>query len=165
MGWCKVFNRFTIYVDSREQKPYSFQNYPVQTESVTLKTGDYCVAEDGNAMGDNGFEPNYAVERKNPDDFLQSITWERDRFEDELARADRFAHRMPVIVERGYEYFKEEQYYRDVGVNSITATVDTHPQMFNVDYYFENGRTQAEKLCFEFLNWRKQMLDRRTGTS
>ena len=71
--------RFKIYVDSREKKGYSFRNFPVSTEEKRLKTGDYCISTDGDSMGENSFDPHYAVERKNPSDFLKSITWERDR--------------------------------------------------------------------------------------
>ena len=36
---------FTILVDRREQKPWLFENYPVDTKEVTLETGDYTIAE------------------------------------------------------------------------------------------------------------------------
>jgi hypothetical protein len=58
---------FTILVDNREQKPWLFEGYPVETRNVTLKTGDYtleqfCEYDDAN----DTYIPNLAVERKAP---------------------------------------------------------------------------------------------------
>ena len=153
--------RFKIYVDSREKKPYSFRNYPVTTEEKKLKTGDYCVATDGNSMGGNSFDPHYATERKSANDFLRSITHDRDRYEDELARADEFAARMPVMVERKLSWFEKEEYFQDVNVNSIMGTINTHPAVYNVDYHFRKGREPSEHLTYEFLNWRYKKLKQR----
>jgi len=153
--------RFKIYVDSREKKGYSFRNFPVSTEEKRLKTGDYCISTDGDSMGENSFDPHYAVERKNPSDFLKSITWERDRYEEELARADTFAARMPVVIERGLDWFEEEEYFQDVSLESLMATINTHPSAYNVDYHFKSGRAKAEHLTYEFLNWRYKKLKRR----
>jgi len=154
-------SEFTIYVDSREQKPYHFRRYPVDTEEKTLETGDYCVAADGRAIGDNSFDPHYATERKSGKDFLESITWQRDRFEDELARASSFSNRMPVIVEEPWGHFEQENYYKDVNFNSIEGTIDCHPDMYYMDYFFTRDRTKAEQLHYEFLKHRwKNIKDR-----
>lgn len=151
-------HRFKVYCDNREKKPYSFRNYPVFTEEKQLETGDYCIATDGEDVSDNVFEANYAIERKNPSDFLKSITWTRDRFEKELERADEFPHRMPVVIERDLQFFEEEEYFQDVSANSIFATIDTHPQRYNIDYHFQQDRAAAEQITYEFLNWRYQKL-------
>lgn len=150
-----------IYVDSREKKPYSFNRYPVKTTERRLKTGDYCIAEDGDEMGENGFDPHYAIERKSGDDFLKSITWSRDRFEDELARADSMAHRMPIVVERPWAYFTDNRYRNDIHPNSIIGTVETHPEIYNAEYFFRRDRTKAEQLTYEFLRWRYNKLSDR----
>lgn len=142
-----------IYQDTREKKPWKLRRYPCETEEVRLVTGDYCLAGDG-TMTDDGFDPNFVVERKGQGDFLQSITWERDRFEAELERADSFEHRMPIIVEQNLQYFKDGRHYPDVPPNSITATIDAHAEMYNVDYYFTRDRQRAAQLGFEFLEWR-----------
>jgi len=151
---------FTIFVDDREQKPYKFNRYPVNTEDKRLETADYCVKGDG-IEGETDFIPHYGVERKSGKDFLNSITWERDRFEDELARADNFYKRMPVVVEEPWPYFENEQYYKNVGVNSIKGTIDCHPEMFNIDYFFNRDRQKAEQLTFEFLKLRNSKISKR----
>lgn len=157
--------RFTVYVDSREQLPYKFNRYPVDTEERRLETGDYCVAGDGIELGDDGFNPNYAVERKTAQDFLKSITWERDRFEDELARADNFSSRMPIVVEKPWPYFEEERYYKNVSPNAVEGTVEWHPEMFYVEYFFERDRRRGEQLTYEFLRNRNRKLQRRPSRS
>jgi len=154
--------KFTILTDSREKKGYTFRNYPVHTVEKKLKTADYCIKGDGEeVIGDNGasFDPNYGVERKNPNDFTKSITWERDRYENELARADSFVSRMPVVIERNKQYFKDEEYYQDVHPNSILGTIDTHPDVYNMDYFFNDTRKSAEQLTYEFLNWRWEQIN------
>lgn len=148
---------FTIFVDQREQKPYKFHRYPVETEVKRLKTADYCVAGDG-IEGESHFLPEYGVERKSGKDFLESITWSRERFEDELERADSFSKRMPIVVEEPWQYFEDEKYYKNVGLNSIIGTIDYHPEMFNVDYFFNRDRQKAEQLCFEFLKLRNRQI-------
>jgi hypothetical protein len=151
-------HRFTVLRDTREKKPYDFQNYPVQTKDKKLTTGDYCLERDATEMPKGGYEPSYAVERKNPSDFVNSITWERDRFENELARADSMPHRMPVVVERSKQYFEDGHYYRNVNPSSILGTIDAHPQRYNIDYFFSPNRNDAEYTTFEFLDWRRKQL-------
>jgi ERCC4-type nuclease len=150
---------FTVYVDSREQKPYTFNRFPeIETVEQTLRTGDYCVANDGEHDGEY-FCPNYAVERKSKSDFTESITWERSRFEDELRRADGFEHRMPVIVEKPLLYYRQNNHYRNVSPASIVGTAESHPKQFYMDYFFERSRQTAEALTKEFLIWRSRKIE------
>ena len=149
-----------VFVDSREKKPFTFSDYPrISTEERRLKTGDYCVAGDGETREeDSHFYPNYAVERKADSDFTKSITWERGRFEAELRRADDFAHRMPVVVEKPLLYYKMDKHYSDVNPNSIVGTVESHPNQFYMDYFFNKNRREAERVTKEFLLWRSRKL-------
>lgn len=149
-------SEFTILVDNREKQPYKFHRYPVETSLTQLTTGDYAVSGDGSSVSDKTWEPNYAIERKSGADFLGSITWERDRFENELARADSFSKRMPVIVEEPWAYFEDEQYRKNVNFGSIDATIKCHPEMFYMDYFFQRDRRKAEQLTYEFLKRRWQ---------
>jgi DNA excision repair protein ERCC-4 len=147
-----------IYQDTREKKPYSFSKFDCSVTEQELVTGDYCIKGDG-GMDGNSFDPLFAIERKGESDFLKSITWERDRFERELERADSFAHRMPIVVEQTQEYFMEDRHYPDVHPNSIEATIESHPSQYYVDYYFCRDRRRAAQLTFEWLEWRERMLD------
>lgn len=147
-------NKLRIYQDSREKKPWSFSRYPCTVEETTLTTGDYAIVGDGTYTQSGEFRPAFAVERKSENDFLNSITWERGRFEDELERADSFEHRMPVIVEQTFEHFMDDRHFNNVSPNAIEGTVDAHVNMFNAEYYFTRDRQRAAQLAFEFLQWR-----------
>lgn len=61
----------TIIIDTREQQPYPFDAARCAMVTRTLKTGDYSV---------DGLEDLVSIERKNRDDFVRSVTGERDRF-------------------------------------------------------------------------------------
>lgn len=61
-----------LIIDSREQAPYDFATYDVDTEPGTLHTGDYSLA---------GFEDRVAIERKSLDDLIACLCVGRERFE------------------------------------------------------------------------------------
>lgn len=78
-----------VTIDTREQTPFSFPSELVKATVGTVKTGDYCIT------GDKGF----AVERKNLDDFLGTISTGWDRFQREIFRAKSAGFTLPVVVE------------------------------------------------------------------
>jgi ERCC4-type nuclease len=84
-----------ILVDRREQDPYTFPPFvgrerrPVVTKAATIRTGDY-VSEPLLGL--------VAVERKSPQDFMSTITHDRDRWEAEVQRF-RELERVCVVVE------------------------------------------------------------------
>lgn len=147
-----------IYQDSREKKPYSFSRRRCTVTEQRLKTGDYCIQGDGKMEGKT-FHPNFAIERKSEDDFLQSITSNRDRFERELERADSFEHRMPIIIEETQQYFNEGRYYPDVHPNAVIGTIESHPSQYYVDYYFCRNRQRASQNTFDWLEWRDEQME------
>lgn len=149
---------FTILIDNREGKPYSFSDYPVNTESVTLETSDYALKDDGFRNENDTFIPYFGVERKSQGDFLSSITWERDRFRKEIRRADSWENPLPVMVESPWRVFKNENYYRDVNFNSIEGTVNHWVEAMNCEFFFKSNRADAERATYEFLRWRKESL-------
>jgi ERCC4-type nuclease len=151
-------SEFTIYTDNREKQPYKFNRYPVEVAEQQLKTGDYCVEGDGRMITENVFDPHYAVERKNKDDFLQSISWERDRFEEELSRADSFARRMPVVVESPWSTFKDGNYWKNISFNTICDAISDHHDTFCMKYILTSDKQEAEEITFEFLEHRFQRL-------
>jgi len=75
-----------IIIDTREQLPYSFSH---PSEIRTLKTGDYSI---------EGLENSVVVERKRHNEIVQCMTWERDRFERELERSNKF-RRFHLVIE------------------------------------------------------------------
>jgi ERCC4-type nuclease len=149
-------NKLQLWQDIREKKPWSFSRYPCTVKETTLKTGDYAIVGDCSYTENNEFRPAFAVERKSENDFLNSITHDRDRFERELERADSFEHRMPVIVEQTFEHFMDGRHFQNVSPNAIKGTVNAHVNMFNTEYYFTRDRQRAAQLAFDFLQWRDE---------
>lgn len=85
-----------ILVDTREQRPWAFDGALVAerfgtfpTKAATLDTGDYSVET---------LEERVRIERKNLQDFVQSVTSGRERFWRELERLAPYAVKA-VIVE------------------------------------------------------------------
>ena len=76
----------TAIVDTREQRPFQFQNLPV--ERGTLTTGDYSV---------KGLEDRVAVERKDMDDLLACCGHGRERFKRELHRLQSYRFRLLIV--------------------------------------------------------------------
>lgn len=86
----------TILIDTREQTPPPFPETmmlgkvetAIRCERATLDAADYTTDVcQGIAV----------IERKNPQDFLQSITHGRERFEDELRRLREYRWRLIVV--------------------------------------------------------------------
>ena len=90
----KFRSKLRIIIDTREQTPWAFPDYLVDSRRGTLKTGDYALEGDSN----------FAIERKSLDDFLGTISSGWERFCRELDRMDiaKFPAKM-VIVEGDYE--------------------------------------------------------------
>lgn len=80
----------TILVDTREQLPLKFREFP--SEITTLKTGDYSVRVGGLDLRDV-----VAIERKSVADLVGSLGQGRERFERELARLARIRWRALVV--------------------------------------------------------------------
>jgi ERCC4-type nuclease len=78
---------FTIFVDSREQRPPPFPD-GVVLERVTLSEGDY-TSEICQGVA--------VIERKNPDDFASSLTRDRERLEDELRRLQGYRWKLVCV--------------------------------------------------------------------
>lgn len=78
-----------ITIDTREQTPFHFDEHLVKATIGTLKVGDYAIT------GDTGF----AVERKNFDDFLGTISTGWARFQREIYRANERGFNLPIVVE------------------------------------------------------------------
>jgi DNA excision repair protein ERCC-4 len=65
-------------IDSREQAPFTFTGYYVDSETATLPVGDYSLP---------GFEDRAAIERKSLNDLISCLmSSNRERFEKELAK-------------------------------------------------------------------------------
>lgn len=148
-------SQFTILEDNRERKGWSFDNYPVDVEEATLNTGDYTVAElcDYDPEKDT-YYPNYAIERKSGEDFIESIKWNRDRFKREIKRASDWDSPLMVLIEEPIMIFKRGhgfvQFY-NITRSEIFGTVNEWERYYNVTFNFLGTRERCQKRAFESL--------------
>jgi ERCC4-type nuclease len=89
----------TILQDTREQTPWKF-GVGVTVERVTLAAGDYSV---------KGHSDRVAIERKSIDDLAQTISWGRNRFEEELKLLMQYEYRA-ILVEANLADVLEHRY-------------------------------------------------------
>lgn len=154
----------TILVDTSEQLPYTFRNilsdadtdnlpYIVRTERANLKAtggGDYSIA---------GVEKLFSVERKNPSDFLSSLTRGRLNFEAEISRLHTGFLRSFVVVEAEWSELVEEWIPRTaIRAKSIIRTVTSWQLRYPmVNWWFVPGRRAGEVQTFSILKFVYQM--------
>jgi ERCC4-type nuclease len=144
-----------ILRDNREQKPWSFDNYPVEVRGETINTGDYTLAEFCHHDPDNDtYHPRYAIERKGGDDFINSITRDRERFKKEIKRASDWECPLLVLIEEPKVTFKRGDgfmQYRDISASQIFGTVGTWERHYNVDFEFAGTRDRCQQMAFDAL--------------
>ena len=145
----------TILRDSREQRPWTFEEYPIETRDVTLSTGDYAVPTHcTHDLQTDTYHPQFAVERKSGPDFLTALTWERERFKRELQRAIQWTQPLPVVVETSWVTFLQNDgcmAWRDIHPNQVTGTVRAWTDHYNVEFLFTENRPRAEQCAFLLL--------------
>lgn len=152
----------TILVDNREQKPWPFDNYPVDTEGATIATGDYTLAEFCEADDNDTYHPSFAVERKSGQDFVSSITSGRSRFKREIRRADEWDAPLEVVIEAPWTTFMQEldfMRYRQVTPSQIKGTVGAWSDRYNANFFFAGTRGAAEQYAFDVLLTRLRTAD------
>lgn len=144
--------RLHVTVDTREQRPWSFPEAYVSASRGTVPVGDYALAGD---------EENFAVERKDLDDFLGSIssTWEQF-----LRRFEKVPN-MPIVIEADFE----RVCFSDDG----SPPEHNHPALspgfvnkriaeltfMKIPVLFAGRRDYAAALCWRILVQRKKEIE------
>ena len=133
-----------IVVDTREQKPYRFDQFEVTVKA--LATGDYSLV---------GFEDQIAIERKTKNDAYSSIGRGRARFERELERLARLNYAAIVIEASLTDFLQAPRFSRmnsRVAVKSILAW----SVKYGVNVFFACDRRHGNALTGQLLEkcWR-----------
>lgn len=128
-----------IVIDTREQLQYSFPGY--QTIRAGLETGDYSI---------QGFESLFAIERKEKNDMINCIGFQRERFTRELLRADSML-RFWVIVESSIETIERGEYRSKVSPASVLGTIAAWENRYNVRFCFAGNRQTGERTAQRLL--------------
>jgi len=119
-----------IVIDTREQHPYSF-TIPVARRK--LDAGDYSI---------EGFETVAAIERKELNDYVQTVIYQRERFAKELKKLA--AYRLKaIIVEASMADVLAGRYEGHVPPQSVIGATAGIILGFGVPVYFCSDRQIA----------------------
>lgn len=121
----------TIIIDTREQTPLRFDHLPY--EVGTLATGDYSI---------KGMEPEFCIERKSVADLVQSVTFERDRFERELIRIRGYSFRRLLIV-GSLAQIEAHEYQSRTEPKAVIASVTAFEIRYGLPVCFIHAPTAA----------------------
>jgi DNA excision repair protein ERCC-4 len=133
-----------ILTDTREQKPYCFENYPdVQVEAGTLATGDYSIP---------GFDDQVAIERKSLNDLIGCLKGDgRTRFEKELARA-RHYHLFCVVIEAGFHHIGMKRYHSAMTPQAIFQSLAAFHVRYGIPFLFCGDRDGGQYQTYSLLS-------------
>ena len=119
-------------IDSREQQPYTeyFEKLSYKYEVKALPIGDYSIEG----------HPEFAIERKTLDDFITSITRERDRFERELVKTKELAY-FAVVIECSIYDIQNRHYHSKIHPHTILANLFSLMVKYKIPFLFVESRT------------------------
>lgn len=131
-----------IIIDTREQEPFTFNNFNVTTERIALPTGDYSIP---------GFEDRAAIERKSINDLVGCLMGEnRDRFERELSRGARY-DLFCVVVESSLEDMSKGRYRSEMKPHAALQSIFAFQVRYRVPFLFCGSHPGAEYTTFSLL--------------
>lgn len=136
-----IYEPLRIIIDSREQTPWTFDRFPVETVSRKLDTGDYTI---------EGFEDVFVIERKSIDDLTRSLGVDRTRFLNEIKRSQDLAE-FAVYVESPYSDIEAGNYYSRIPPKSVTATFTSWSRAYDVDWVCSDSAEDAEAKAYHQL--------------
>lgn len=136
-----------IVIDTREQQPYSEDYFSkgsplkVSCSFIALPVGDYSL---------KGKEKEIAIERKTLNDFIHSITTDRERFERELEKSKGYK-RFAIIVEGDFNQIKSQDYYSNASPRSILGTSFKWIVKYNIPIIFVSTREGGALAVYKML--------------
>jgi ERCC4-type nuclease len=136
---------FIIIIDSREQRPYDFQNIkPESPETIIqgLNTGDYSVV---------GLEDKICCERKSISDLFSSVGSGRKRFENEMVRMSEFDYAALIIESSLAGIFMCPPGRSRMNTKAVFRTLISWSIKYNVHVWPMWDRESAEKVTYLIL--------------
>ena len=145
-------NDFCIIIDTRENQML-FKRPPkgLLTVRDTLKIGDYSL---------KGFETQITVERKNLDDFLQSISSGHKEFGKRLEKMNQYERKYLLIEGTENELLSPEpRLYSNIHPNVVRGALASIWGKYNVPIYFAETRRHAERwildIFLRYFKWKR----------
>ena len=130
-----------IIVDTREQNPYTFTDFPVEVIPGTLAAGDYSLP---------GFTDEIAVERKELSDLLGCLTHDRERFARELERLRGF-EAAALLVEAPFRTIEAGQYRSRMNPAAAVQSLLSIMARYRMPVLFADNRAAGERFAYDFL--------------
>jgi ERCC4-type nuclease len=128
-----------IVIDTREKDEYSFGD--IVAIKQKLDAGDYSVA---------GLENRIAIERKNLDDFVGTVIYQKERFHEELILLARLEF-SAIVVEASLTDILEHRYKSGVRPMSVIGAVVAIMVEYRIPIIFCGNRQLACHLTNEIL--------------
>ena len=141
---------YKIVVDTREQKPYKFDN------SITgkLDVGDYSI---------EGLEDIVAIERKTLDDWVSSITKNRKQMEEKVKYARLKLFYYAIVIESDMTKMWQKRRYSKVPPAAYINTALKWSVKYNLPIFFSSNASQGKYITKTLLDgfhnyWFKEQL-------
>ncbi len=132
-----------ILIDTREQQPYNFSRFEVETDRATLSTGDYSLP---------GFEDKAAIERKALDDLVSCLMGSnRDRFERELAKL-RVYDLAAVVIEATLDDVSKGRYRSQMKAHAAIQSIVSFQVRYRIPFVWCGNRAGGEYITYSLLN-------------
>ena len=145
---------FVIAIDTREQRPYEFDDAVVKT----LSTGDYSVV---------GLEDRVTIERKSKTDAYGSLGHGRARFRREFERLAEFDYAV-VVVEDTVAGFLHRPAHSKMNPRSAIGSLLAWSVRYRVPVFFAGDRIHGQALTHKLLQmywkYRGEVDCERTGS-
>jgi DNA excision repair protein ERCC-4 len=137
----------TIITDTREQIPFEFPDDQCLTQRAALPAGDYSLL---------GMESRVAVERKELNDYVQSVIHQRDRFHRELVRLETYDTAI-IVVEGSLADIVGRRYRSGAHPMSILGATVSIMVDHQIPVIFCDNRQIACRFTQDFLlRWYKR---------
>lgn len=130
-----------MLVDSREQKPWSFDERQVRIEVATLQEGDYTVA---------GLKGRVVIERKSLGDAVQTVIHNWLRFRKELNRLSGYDMAL-IVVEADIGMVYRHEYESEASPASVLGRVNGIMLDHSIPVVFWGDRELAANMAHRFL--------------
>lgn len=129
---------FNIVIDSREQRPYCFEN---PSEMGTLACGDYSIV---------GLEDFITIERKELNDLIGCLTTDRDRFERELFKG-RSLDYFSLVLECSLSDLVNGNYRSEMEPKSAIQSLLAFSVRYRLPIWFCENRKYGQRITESLL--------------
>ena len=130
---------YVIVVDTREQKPYKFNNFIVKK----LDMGDYSI---------EGYEDIIAIERKTLDDWVSSVTKNRKQMEQKIIDAKEKLIYYAIVIESDLPKMWKKPWYSKADPVAYINTAIKWSIKYNLPIFFSSNASQGEYIIKTILD-------------